>query len=469
MRVETKRTLKRFFRNPSAIIGVSILVFFCLIAVFAPVIAPPVSPMDPTRKIHDPYTMPKITWKQEPIPPTSKSYAEKVLIAKGLEKYWRKASEEDFKNFMINIVEGLKPNELVEIFPKIRKLKKKIKEYLIEHVEILKRAGLTNPENYVNSYLLSDFILMEKKMLELDENFREFLTSLTLEIKNLKKYDLLKIFQDAYVMLDYKYAMKITSKYFGVKENNLYDFLLEKKIVERRPIRCVDYHIFGMIDGRDIFYGVVWGTRTAFRIGLIVTFFATLIGLLIGSIAGYYGGWVDEVLMRITDVFLSIPFLVAAIVLTTFLGTGLDKVMVALVVFGWMGTARLIRGNILQVKEEQFILAAKALGVKDFLIITRHVLPNTIFPVVIQASMRMGSLVITAAALSFLGLGAPTGYADWGALLNYSRDWILGAQGEVLKYWFALTYPGTAMVLFVLAWNLLGDALRDTFDPRLRG
>ncbi len=200
----------------------------------------------------------------------------------------------------------------------------------------------------------------------------------------------------------------------------------------------------------------------------MVTLISTALGLLIGSVAGYFGKLWDEILMRITDIFMAIPFLVAAMVLTTILGTGLDKVMVAMTVFSWMGPARLIRGNILQVKEEQFVLAAKALGVSDFSIIIRHVLPNTIFPVLIQASMRMGSLVITAAALSFLGVGAPQGYADWGALLNYARNWMLGGQGEALKYWYMTVFPGAAMVLFVLAWNLVGDALRDAFDPRLR-
>lgn len=227
-------------------------------------------------------------------------------------------------------------------------------------------------------------------------------------------------------------------------------------------------HPFGMIQGRDIFYGVVWGTRTAFFIGLTVTIFSTLFGILIGSISGYYGGWIDEVLMRITDVFMSIPFLLAAMVLTTILGNGIDKVMIAMTVFGWMGAARLIRANILQVKEEQYILASKALGIKDYFIIMRHVLPNTIFPVLIQASMRMGSLVITAAGLSFLGLGAPLGYADWGSMLNFTRNWILGASGSTFSYWYAVFYPGMAMVLFVLAWNLVGDALRDVFDPRLK-
>ena len=234
------------------------------------------------------------------------------------------------------------------------------------------------------------------------------------------------------------------------------------------PLPPSPEHPFGVAGKRDIFYGVVWGTRTAFRVGIMVTLISTALGLLIGSVAGYFGKLWDEILMRITDIFMAIPFLVAAMVLTTILGTGLDKVMVAMTVFSWMGPARLIRGNILQVKEEQFVLAAKALGVSDFSIIIRHVLPNTIFPVLIQASMRMGSLVITAAALSFLGVGAPQGYADWGALLNYARNWKLGGQGEALKYWYMTVFPGLAMVLFVLAWNLVGDTLRDAFDPRLR-
>ncbi|HOA99692.1 MAG TPA: ABC transporter permease [Candidatus Atribacteria bacterium] len=234
------------------------------------------------------------------------------------------------------------------------------------------------------------------------------------------------------------------------------------------PLPPSPEHPFGVAGKRDIFYGVVWGTRTAFRVGIMVTLISTALGLLIGSVAGYFGKLWDEILMRITDIFMAIPFLVAAMVLTTILGTGLDKVMMAMTVFSWMGPARLIRGNILQVKEEQFVLAAKALGVSDFSIIIRHVLPNTIFPVLIQASMRMGSLVITAAALSFLGVGAPQGYADWGALLNYARNWMLGGQGEALKYWYMTVFPGAAMVLFVLAWNLVGDALRDAFDPRLR-
>ncbi len=231
-----------------------------------------------------------------------------------------------------------------------------------------------------------------------------------------------------------------------------------------KPIAPSAEHPFGVIGGRDIFYGVIWGTRTGFQLGLIIASCAAAIGVLVGSVSAYFGGWVDEILMRIVDIFMSIPFLVAAIILTTILGKGLDKVIIALIIFGWMSTARLIRGNILQAREEQYVLAAKALGQKDYIIIVKHILPNTIFPVVVQMSMRIGSYVITAAGLSFLGIGAEPGYADWGTILSYSRNWMTMLD----QSWFAIVFPGTAMVLFVLAWNLVGDALRDIFDPRLR-
>lgn len=231
-----------------------------------------------------------------------------------------------------------------------------------------------------------------------------------------------------------------------------------------------DKAIFGTAQGGyDIFYGLIWGTRTAFRIGIITVVFAMLIGVILGSISAYFGGWLDELLMRITDIFLSIPFLIAAMVLTTILGRGLDKVMIALVSFGWMGYARVIRGSILSVKEEAFITAARALGVRDYSIIIRHLLPNTIFPVLVQASMNIGSMVITAAALSFLGVGAPMGYADWGQMVSFARNWIIGSPGNAGEYWYAVFFPGLFIVLFVLSWNLVGDTLRDIMDPRLRG
>jgi peptide/nickel transport system permease protein len=219
----------------------------------------------------------------------------------------------------------------------------------------------------------------------------------------------------------------------------------------------------------DIFYGIVWGTRTAFRAGIIVTSLTVSIGVLIGSISAYYGGLLDNVLMRIADVFLAFPFLVAAITLATILtpimGRSITPAIYALVIFGWMGYARLIRAEILSVRERDFVMAGRVIGVSNMRLLFRHIIPNAIFPTLVVASMDVGTYVLTFSALSFLGIGAPLGYADWGALLSFARDWI----PDLAEYWYVVLYPGMAVVLFVLAWNLIGDAVRDLFDPRLRG
>jgi peptide/nickel transport system permease protein len=228
-------------------------------------------------------------------------------------------------------------------------------------------------------------------------------------------------------------------------------------------------HIFGTAEGQyDIFYGIIWGTRTAFRIGFIIVGISSFIGIFIGTISAYYGGWLDEILMRITDIFMAIPFLIAAIVMTTILGQGLRNVMIALITFGWMNTARLMRSQVLAIKEEEFVMAADALGASDLRIIFKHVIINTIFPLVIEASMRMGSMVITASTLSFLGIGAPQGYADWGQMISFARNWILGGEGNAIKYWYTVVIPGSAITFFCLSWNLIGDAFRDILDPKLQ-
>jgi len=229
-------------------------------------------------------------------------------------------------------------------------------------------------------------------------------------------------------------------------------------------------HPFGTAEGQyDIYYGIVWGTRTAWRVSLVVVSISALIGIVMGSVAAFYGGVLGELLMRITDIFYAFPFLVGAMVLTTILGRGLTNVMVALVALGWMGYARLIRGDILQIREADYVQAARAAGANSLRLILRHILPNAIWPVVVQGTMSMGSIVITAAALSFLGVGAPLGYADWGQLISYARNWILGLYGNPLAYWYVVIYPSIAITLFCLSWNLVGDALRDILDPRLRG
>ena len=228
-------------------------------------------------------------------------------------------------------------------------------------------------------------------------------------------------------------------------------------------------NLFGTTSGQyDIFYGIVWGTRTAFRIGLFVVGFAGLIGVTLGSISGYYGGIVDEVLMRLTDVIWAIPTLVLAMAIVVAMGRDLNKIMIALVLVQWRWYVRVIRSEILTLRDQDYVQAAKLMGVGDMVIILRHILPNAIYPVLIMASMDMGSMVITASFMSFIGLGAPKGYSDWGQMVALARNYIVGPQNDPLRFWYTIIIPGGCIVLFVLAWNLIGDALRDAFDPKLR-
>lgn len=219
-------------------------------------------------------------------------------------------------------------------------------------------------------------------------------------------------------------------------------------------------------NGYDIAYGLVWGARTAFQIGLIIVGISIVLGLLVGGLAGFFGGWVDEVLMRFTDVVIAFPSLVLAIVIVTILGQTLTNVIVAISLVAWPNYARVIRGEILKLKTLDYVESARALGGRGLRIFSRHIFPNTLAPLVVVASLDMGSVVLTAAALSFLGLGPPVGYADWGQMVNFARNWILGPPGDPLAYWYTSVYPGMAILVFVLGWNLLGDALRDALDPR---
>ncbi|MBI3998729.1 MAG: ABC transporter permease [Armatimonadetes bacterium] len=229
-------------------------------------------------------------------------------------------------------------------------------------------------------------------------------------------------------------------------------------------------HPFGTTERQyDLYYGIVWGTRTALRVSIIVIAIAAVIGVVLGGLAGYYGGRIDEVIMRVTDVFLAFPGLVLAVTVVAVLGRSLDNIMIAIAIVHWPTYARLLRGDILTVRGRDYVEAARAAGAGDLRIILRHVIPNAIYPFMVLSSLDMGLIVIIAAALSFLGLGAEVGYADWGMLINLSRDWIVGSPGNPFAYWYVLIFPGAAIFLFVLGWNLLGDAFRDILDPRLRG
>ena len=225
--------------------------------------------------------------------------------------------------------------------------------------------------------------------------------------------------------------------------------------------------VFGTTQGQyDIFYGVVWGTRTAFKIGLGVVAISVLIGMVVGAVAAYYCGVVEEVLMRIVDVFMAVPFLIAAMVLTALLGKGIVPITIALTTFGWMSYARIVRSEILRIREMDYIHAARSYGASDLRLIVLHILPNAMFPVLVLATMATGSMVLSASALSFLGVGTEEGYADWGQFIAYSRNWIVGQPGNPFQFWYTLAFPGAAVFLFVLSWNLVGDALRDMLDPR---
>ncbi|RPI83223.1 MAG: ABC transporter permease [Chloroflexi bacterium] len=284
-------------------------------------------------------------------------------------------------------------------------------------------------------------------------------------------------------------------------ENSRDPYMIPRAGFSNTPADPSDEHPMGTTEGQyDIFYGVVWGTRTAFRIGVVITLITSIAGLVIGSISAFYGGWVDELLMRFTEIFQAFPFLLAAITLTSVLQTiygrgeagplmflakilafltfgsnptkQLDPIqmniltgMLAIIIFGWMTYARVIRGNILAVKEFEYALAARTIGASNMRILFKHLMPNAVFPALVIASMDIGSYVLSFAALSFLGLGAQRGYADWGQMISFARNWL----PSLATHWYIVIYPGIAIVLFVLAWNLVGDALRDILDPRMRG
>ena len=211
--------------------------------------------------------------------------------------------------------------------------------------------------------------------------------------------------------------------------------------------------------GRDILSRIIFGARPALIIPIGVVLFAVLIGAPLGALAGYKGGWLDEIIMRITDLFLAFPSLLLAMAIASALGRGLDKAALALIVSWWPWYTRIARGVAVGLRERYFVEAAQASGVSDAVIIFRHILPNTISPILVQATVDMGKVILAMGGLAFLGLGTQPPSPDWGLMVSEGRQFILD------KWWIA-TFPGIAIFIIVLAFNLLGDTLRDIFDPR---
>ena len=222
-------------------------------------------------------------------------------------------------------------------------------------------------------------------------------------------------------------------------------------------------HWFGTDElGRDILSRIIYGARISMLVGTSVVAGSLLLGLIVGCIAGYYGGRIDRfVNVVLMNAFLSFPGILLAIAFVAFLGPGIVNLILALCIGGWVGYARLVRAQVLATREREFVEAARALGAGDWRIITRHILPNMIQPVIVQAAIGMAGAVLAEATMSFLGLGVPPPTASWGSMLNDGRSHLFDAPHLVL-------FPALAVMLAVLSFNFIGDALRDYLDPRAR-
>lgn len=234
---------------------------------------------------------------------------------------------------------------------------------------------------------------------------------------------------------------------------------INTNIADRRQPPNSD-HLMGTDSiGRDVFSRMIYGARISLKYSVLTVSISLLIGIVMGLVSGYVGGWVDEAIMRLVDLLMAYPGILLSLVVVSVLGASLLNIMIALAISGWTGYARLIRGEVLSVKEAEYIKAAEAMGASRSRIMFRHILPNIIGPIVVLATLNLGGAAVGTAGLSFLGFGAQPPTPEWGQMLASSRDTLTSA-------WWIATFPGLMIMLTVLGFNLLGDGLRDVLDPR---
>ena len=260
------------------------------------------------------------------------------------------------------------------------------------------------------------------------------------------------------------YRQGIRTKTIGIDELAGTGTITTRATGDREPDFVIARtFIFGTDQyGRDILSRVIYGSKISLSIGFLVVLISVSLGTIIGVSSGYFGGWIDAVMMRIVDVLIAFPALFLILIIIATFGNSIYLIVITLSFTGWMGVARIVRSQVLSLKEQEFILAAKSLGLSNMRIIFRHLAPNTLTPVIIAATLRIGSIILTEAGLSFLGLGVQPPTPSWGNIINEGRD-------SLLNYWWISTFPGIAILTTVVCFNLIGDGVRDALDPRMRG